>query len=209
MDVKKTISSLVAAAVIGGTGVIQTTKPLEPIDTIAVNEIVSQRTATAKVFDVGGGQRKAVIGTAARHWKDDDGKWKVIDTSVRKRALLTSVLSKYEYATVSGTYKAYFDEESDSDYGYIANDSQIDFVFLDTDSTVTVETETTDAGVKQTYVLSDKTAPDILRWKITSDADLVNSGDANADYIYEKNDKYAFTVAKPAAWDKNNNTVKV
>lgn len=225
IDVKKSMAALALAAAIGGGGLIEGTKEVKPIDTAAPMEIVAERTETAKVFDAGldtlitigakgkakavvRQKRVAVVSSTPVHWKDVDGNYKAIDTTVQARALITAVLSKYEYETAfTGETSALFDKDSDADYAVTRGGRSIEYTLLSDTTGVDVTTETTTRGVKQTYTLRDAKAATELRWLIDTDAEMTREGDG---FVFRDDEgKFLWRIAPPKAWDAGGKTLPV
>lgn len=207
MNIKTRIASILTAiALTGGVGVQQGTKPIEPEDVVELNEIVSQRTATSKIWDMGNGHRKRIITPEKKHWKNKQGEWKTIDLRVRRRALLNT-LGKYKNVVAAGPYRALFDDDV-VDYKFSSNEAYIEYEFLTDQTGITIDTESTVDGIKQNYILVDENAATELHWLIITNATL-NDADANADLNYFHNGNNSFTITKPFGWDAADNMIDV
>ena len=138
-----------------------------PVDTVEPGEILSERTPTAKVFNLGGNKRRAKIYACPIHFKDIDGSFKSIDPTV-KRKPLTDPLQTHKYEVKSGLYHAHFKADKPHDYRLEIGDSWIQYEaqFVESD-VLTIKVETSRIGVKETITLLDKTAPTKLSWKVT------------------------------------------
>jgi len=207
VDVKKSIAAIALATALGG-GIFEGVKPVEPIDTVAPMEIVAERTETATVFDAGGGKRMAVIRTQPVHWKDENGEYKKIDTTLQARALLTAVLSKYEYETAfTKDTKAFFDRSNVADYGIEKGEYSLDIISLVDTTGVDIKTETTTRGVKQTYILRDERVDATLKWLIDTKATAKREGDG---FVFTDDEgAFLWKIEPPIAWDANMKPVPV
>ena len=138
---------------------------IKPIDKVEISEILSERTANAKVSSLGGNKRRAKIYSGPIHYKDIDGEFKSIDTSVKKK----KGTHKYQYETNAGNYRAHFDKDKPWNYRFEADDRWIEFEALfDESENLTIEVETTKLGIKENITLLNNEAPTVLNWKFTS-----------------------------------------
>ncbi len=164
MDVRQAITSIIAA---------HKSVPLvnTPADTIEAGEIPSARTANARIFNLGNGQRKAHIYACPIHFRDKDGTFKSIDPTV-KRKPLADPLQTHKYEVKSGLYHAHFDADRPWDYRLEIGDSWIEYeAQFDESDVLTIKVETSRVGVKETITLIDRTAPTKLSWKVTRSGD--------------------------------------
>jgi len=161
MDVKKSIATIKKAK--QAIPIINT-----PEDVLTPGEIISERTANAKVFRTANpGERKAKVYGFPIHWKDTDGKFKTPDFRV-KRKPLADAMQTHQYEVKSGTYHAHFKADKPYDYRLEIGDSFIEYKALfDESDSLTVQTETLRNGVKETITLNDNNAPTTLSWKVT------------------------------------------
>ncbi len=188
MNIKKAITGI-AIVIMGAGGVYKGTIPKKIPDPVELNEIIAERTANAKIFDISNNQRYAKVYSTSIHYKDEDGSFKKIDTQVYKRPLLTAIFSEYEYWTDANIYVAFFDKDKPWDYRLEAGDNWIEFEALFEESDVlTIEVETTKRGVKETITLKDDTAPTTLKWLVKS---------------------FGLQPDAPTAWDAELNVVPV
>jgi hypothetical protein len=159
-NVKQGIASIVAA---------HRSIPLvnKPTDTVEAGELLNERTSTMKVFDAGKGQRRAKIYACQIHFRDIDGKFKAIDTTV-KRKPLNDPLQTHQYEVKSGLYHAHFKADKPHDYRLEIGGSWIEYEALfDESESLIIDVETSRIGVKETIVLKDEKAPTSLSWRVT------------------------------------------
>ena len=162
LDVKQKIGVLVA------TGAKVPVVANTPVDKVEVGEILSERTANAKVFSLGGNVRRAKVYANPIHWQDADGSFKAIDTDVKLKPLDDAKRAVYPYEVKSGLYDAHFKADKPHDYRMEIGDSFVEYEALFEESpSLTVKVETTGLGVKETITLKDETAPTKLSWNVT------------------------------------------
>jgi len=160
---------------------------IKPVDRVEVGEIISKRTANAKVFGLGGNKRRARIYSCPIHYKDVDGKFKTIDVNVKRKSVLLLIASKYEYGVDSGIYKAHFDKDKPWNYRFEVGDKWVEYEALFEESeSLSIDVETSVRGVKETITLLNKNTPTKFRWNIQSNGLNPNppyAVDANGDFV--------------------------
>lgn len=201
MTVKQSIAAITAAAAIGG-GVYEGTVSDGPVDVRRADELVSQRTETSTVYDLGGGKRRAEIATKPVHWRDGD-RWKTIDTTVKPKPILRQLVSSRDYETTAGPYTADYETEKPYNYRMVAGGASVAYTArFDTTKAVTVTVEPTTTGVKETVILADDTAPTRLDWTVETGAIFEARGDGG--YTAD-----GLVIEPPVAWDAGGKAVKV
>ena len=135
---------------------------IKPVDKVEIGEIISERTANAKVFSLGGNKRRAKVYLCPIHYKDADGKFKIIDDSVKKNIL-------NEYRVDSGLWKAKFDKDKPWNYRFEVGDKWIEYEALFEESeNLKIDIETSKIGIKETITLLDDKAPVEFRWRFSA-----------------------------------------
>jgi len=130
-------------------------------------EILSARTANAKVFDLGGGKRRAKIYTRPIHHRGNDGMFLPLDLNTRRKPM-GSRIERLGYETKAGPYHAHFDATKPWNYRFEVGESWIEYEALFAESPVlSIDVETTGVGVKETITLLSKKATTRLSWRIT------------------------------------------
>lgn len=138
-----------------------------PTDVVDANEIVSARTETAKVYDIGGGLRRAIVKTSPVHFRDTDGKLKTIDMSVKRKCTLADK-SHGEFETVSGLYKAHYPADKPWNYRLEMGDSWVEYeAQFEESKSLDISVETLRTGIKETITLFDADAPTRLTWNVS------------------------------------------
>jgi hypothetical protein len=74
-----------------------------------VRELVDKRTATASYYQLSDGRTEAELSSSPVHYRDPQGAWQPIDTTVR-----ASARSGFRFANQSNTYASFFGDGSDS-----------------------------------------------------------------------------------------------
>ncbi|MFA5186604.1 MAG: hypothetical protein WC551_09030 [Patescibacteria group bacterium] len=160
MDVRTGIAAIVAAHKV---------IPLNntPTDVAEPLEIISERTATAKIFDIGNGERQAHIYPCPVHYKTPEGTFVSIDPAVKRKPLLDP-LPGFQYEVKSGLYHAHFDKDRPWNYRFCLGDAWVEYEALFEESeSLTIKVETSRVGVKETVTLKDKSALVKLQWRVT------------------------------------------
>ena len=169
MNVKQGIAVIVAAAAIGG-GSMEVVVNNNPVDVVAPGEIVSERTANAKVFDTGkgNGERLARIYVTTIHY-EDKGIFRSIDLKIKKKPPLSALFGKYEYEAKTGIYQAHFDKNKPWNYRIEADGKWVEYEALFEESaSCSIRVETMNIGVKETITLLDGSAPTEFIWLVES-----------------------------------------
>ncbi|MDD5353034.1 MAG: fibronectin type III domain-containing protein [Candidatus Omnitrophica bacterium] len=144
-----------------------------PQDTPLANEIVASRTANSEHIRLADGKALAHVYTQPIHFKNDKGKWKQIDTTLRPKPIIRRLLSPRPYEVTSGVYVADFAETKEYNYKFADNGASVLFeARFDTSKAVSIGIETTRSGIKETIVLSDDSAPTRLEWGLTVDGTI-------------------------------------
>jgi hypothetical protein len=162
MDVKKRIAEITELKLAAPT------KENKPVDVLDANEIVSARTATAKVYGLGGGLRRAIVRGVPVHFQDPaTGLYLPIDMAVKRKPLLADT-SHGTYETVSGLYKAHFPEARPWNYRLEMGDSWVQYeAQFEESEHLDIDVETTRTGIKETITLYDDQAPTRLVWNVS------------------------------------------
>jgi hypothetical protein len=209
MDIKQAISGIAIVGALGGGVVYQGTLPVEPIDKVMVNEVVSQRTANKIVFKTANkNQFQARVYSTPVNYKATDGSWKTIDTTLQEKAFLNK-LSGYEYEIASGIYNADIKSEKEYNYRFRRGNASVAYEALfDTAKAVTIKVQPTTTGIKETVILADNTAPSSLSWKLTVEG-FVRSNSSGGWTICDQQANDQFMIEPLTALDANGKVVPI
>jgi len=162
MDVKKRIAEITELKLAAPT------KENKPVDVVEANEIVSARTATAKVYGLGGGLRRAIVRGVPVHFQDPaTGLYLPIDMAVKRKPLLADTKDG-TFETVSGLYKAHYPADKPWNYRLEMGDSWVQYeAQFEESEHLDIEVETLRTGIKETITLYDDQAPTKLVWNVS------------------------------------------
>ena len=94
----------------------------------AIREIFEKRTIGTKTYDLGNGIFAAVGSLEALHYKDKDGSWKEIDTTI-----VSSSDPEYNYMNITNNFQTYFSTDgfgNKKSVKYVVGDSYMKFNFV-------------------------------------------------------------------------------
>lgn len=136
----------------------------QPADLVEPAELPAERTPTAKVFDLGNGQRRAKVYTCPVHYHDGSC-LRAIDCTV-KRKPLDDPLPQFPFEARSGLWHAHFDSVRPWNYRFAMGDSWVEHEALfDESDSLSIRVDTHNAGVKETITLLDEKAPTRFDWR--------------------------------------------
>ncbi len=219
MDVKTAIKSLATKAATvavvgtaGVVGVIEGTAPVVPEDMVVQGEIVSERTLYSKTVagpieyaaDESGKVRRrqryeVTYSATPMHWRDEGGELKSVDTRIRRRGLVTRLVSDYDYTVSTGYYEARFKDESARDYEFERGGRSVEYVYTADTTDVEFRTETLGSSVKQDVILKTARAEKRLTWRLNTDARYTLE---DGRIVFTSDDgAYLFEMSPPVGWD--------
>ncbi len=229
MNFKQWQVCLVAGSVVSIIGLLELNQPEAPkapgektfaeMTPVEKNVVVQQEMATAKIGDeiphlrtkegtvrkVGANKYVAEIGTAPKHYLDDNGEYQPIDLTVKEIDGLAKLnpLRKFDKYVDAGVYRATWFDGKPWDYMFYESNDSIEFKLLTNQTDIEIDTKATMDGIKQTYILLSDKADASLFWKITSTGELIN--DFGTIIIENTN----MRITAPVAWDADKKNIPV
>lgn len=166
-------------------------------------EIRALRTPNSETFKAADGKFQTRVYTRPKYFQDAEGDTlRPLDLTVREISDLAKLnpLRTHDFYVDAGPYQASWMNDKPHDYRMDAGNTYIKYQALFGDKGITVITEPSADGMKETIMLSDSTAPNTLRWIVETDGSLVAQAD-NSFLVRVKDGSTPLRVEKPKAWD--------
>jgi hypothetical protein len=139
-----------------------------------------------------------------KYWMDADADTlRPIDITVHEISALAKLnpLRTHDKYIDSGNFQAQWKNDKPHDFRMDAGETYIKYTALHDTTGITVKTEPTANGMKETITLSGDKSAHELKWRVETNGNLV-AGVGNMVRIRASDGTYPMEIAPPKAWDK-------
>jgi len=167
------------------------------------DEIMSMRSATARITKLDKGRFAAKIYTAPVNYLDgSDSTYKPIDLTVREISELAKLnpLRKFDKYVDAGVYRSTWMNGKPHDYTFYKGDYSVSYTALFDTADVHATTEFSTVGVKQTYTFKDIKSVQDLKWLMSSNTVKQRRDDGSISFS-DSAGTLLFLSPAPTAWD--------